>query len=135
MRNLTDLIENYIISELMDEGLTYRLNRNELAEHFDCAPSQISYAVTSRFTPDKGFEVLSRRGKNGCIVIARLRQGENPDAELSAEEILEHMLQAGVVTPREASLISLSLEIADGHVDESAKRAIIKEALKRIRNS
>ena len=66
MRNLADAIENFIIGELLrDQEDALLVQRNELAERLSCAPSQISYVLSTRFTPERGFLVESRRGSGG----------------------------------------------------------------------
>ena len=44
------------------------LKRNELAEYFNCAPSQINYVLATRFTPDHGYLIQSRRGGGGGYI-------------------------------------------------------------------
>ena len=63
MRNLADAIENFIIRQLLeDREDAVLVQRNELADKLSCAPSQISYVLSTRFTPERGFMVESRRG-------------------------------------------------------------------------
>lgn len=55
MRNLADAIENFIIRQLLEDSEdTVLVQRNELADKLSCAPSQISYVISTRFTPEKG---------------------------------------------------------------------------------
>ena len=59
---LSDIIEEFIkdmLNERVDNELM--IQRNELASHFSCAPSQINYVLTTRFTTDKGYYIESRR--------------------------------------------------------------------------
>ena len=65
MRLLSDSIEAFIKTLLEDENREIELRRNELAEHFQCAPSQINYVLATRFTPDHGYVIESRRGGGG----------------------------------------------------------------------
>ena len=73
---LADRIEQFILRKLleeqknMDEGIVLR--RNELADELNCAPSQISYVLSTRFSNDRGFIVESRRGLGGFISITRI---------------------------------------------------------------
>ena len=58
MRNLADAIENFIIRQLLeDREDAVLVQRNELADKLSCAPSQISYVLSTRFTPERGFMV------------------------------------------------------------------------------
>lgn len=73
MRSLSDFIEWYLKGLLTEatEGMI-RLQRRELAEMFECAPSQINYVLDTRFTLDRGYLVETRRGGGGYIRIVRL---------------------------------------------------------------
>lgn len=70
---LADRIEKLILDKILqgdDDSLI--LKRNELADELNCAPSQISYVLSTRFSSDKGFHVQSRRGLGGYISITRV---------------------------------------------------------------
>ena len=78
MARLSDIIERFIKSMLKDtEDGIIEIQRNELAEHFDCAPSQINYVLTTRFTSDRGYYIESRRGGGGYIRVVRASIEEN----------------------------------------------------------
>lgn len=56
------MIEDFI-KDLFEEGDDYiEIQRNELAEHFNCVPSQINYVISTRFSPNQGYYVESKRG-------------------------------------------------------------------------
>lgn len=69
---LSDMLTQYIMEMLESEG-NAEIRRNELADRFGCVPSQINYVLTSRFTPEQGYIVESRRGGGGYIRITRIR--------------------------------------------------------------
>ena len=72
MSILSDHIEEFIKELLIeDEGMA-ELQRNELAQKFNCAPSQINYVLTTRFSPNRGYVTESRRGGGGYIRVIRL---------------------------------------------------------------
>lgn len=73
---LSDVLTEYIMEILDNEG-DVRIKRNELADRFGCVPSQINYVLTSRFTPEQGYVVESRRGGGGYIRITRIRTDKN----------------------------------------------------------
>ncbi len=75
---LSDIIEEYIKSIINDEDMV-ELNRNDLANKFNCVPSQINYVISTRFIPELGFYVESRRGGGGYIRIIKrdLSKDEN----------------------------------------------------------
>lgn len=68
---LSDLIEEYI-REIIDSNDTVELRRSELANRFNCVPSQINYVIQTRFIPELGFYVESRRGGGGYIKITKM---------------------------------------------------------------
>ena len=74
MSVLADKIEQFILTKLLEEQEGITLRRNELAETLDCAPSQISYVLSTRFSNDRGFIVQSRRGLGGSITITRVME-------------------------------------------------------------
>ena len=68
---ISDVVAKYIM-ELLEESDGYaEIQRNELANFLGCVPSQINYVITSRFTPEQGYVVESRRGGGGYIKITR----------------------------------------------------------------
>ena len=73
MANISDIIESFLLETLGDND-TLNISRNELANYFACAPSQINYVLSTRFTPDRGYLIESRRGGGGFITVARLSQ-------------------------------------------------------------
>ena len=74
---LTDHIAQ-LIEEMLNEGNgILELQRNEMASRLGCVPSQISYVISSRFTPERGYIIESRRGGGGCIRIVRKQMERN----------------------------------------------------------
>lgn len=69
---LSDMLTEYIL-EMLESEDNAEIRRNELADRFGCVPSQINYVLTSRFTPEQGYIVESRRGGGGYIRITRIR--------------------------------------------------------------
>ena len=70
MSVLADKIEKFILHKLLEEEEeNIVLRRNELADELECAPSQISYVLSTRFSNDRGFIVESRRGSGGFVRI------------------------------------------------------------------
>lgn len=70
---ISDLVAQYIIDILEEHNGDAEIRRNELAETLGCVPSQINYVLTSRFTPEQGYIVESRRGGGGYIKITRIQ--------------------------------------------------------------
>ena len=76
---LSNLIEEFIKELMTEEDGAIELKRNELASHFGCVPSQINYVISTRFSPERGYIVESRRGGGGYIKITRVtpKQGNH----------------------------------------------------------
>ena len=74
---LSDMIAQMIEEMLTAEGGSLELRRNDLAERVGCVPSQINYVISSRFTPERGYMIESRRGGGGCIRIVRKQMSRN----------------------------------------------------------
>ena len=68
---MSDAIAGMILDMFDDDNPTIRIRRNDLASQLGCVPSQINYVITSRFTPEQGYRIESRRGGGGCIYITR----------------------------------------------------------------
>ena len=83
---ISDSIAQMIEAMLEECGGTLSIKRNDMAEQLGCAPSQINYVITSRFTPERGYIIESRRGGGGYIRIVRKQIHKN--------EYLMHFFQA-----------------------------------------
>ena len=117
MAQLSDTIESFI-KALMEEESQVDLRRNELAQHFGCAPSQINYVLATRFSVNHGYLVESRRGGGGYVRIVRMcaepdrnllsallaRVGNSIDAD-SADALIENIAQRKIITQNEAKLM------------------------------
>ena len=128
MRNLADAIENFIIRQLLEDSEdTVLVQRNELADKLSCAPSQIS----TRFTPEKGYLVESRRGSGGFVRIVRVTP-PNKEAKRreTAQALLEHWAHRGMVTAREYALLKYMLEIINA--DEKKKITVLQNAISKM---
>ena len=85
MARISDIIAQFINDMIEDEkNKEVIIQRNELADKFNCAPSQINYVLTTRFTTEKGYLIESRRGGGGYIIIRRV---EYNSKEKQLEEI------------------------------------------------
>ena len=70
---VSDLIARFIMEALEDSDGSAELQRSMLAERFNCVPSQINYVISTRFSPERGYIVESRRGGGGYIRISRVQ--------------------------------------------------------------
>jgi transcriptional regulator CtsR len=145
---LSDTIEQFIKTMLAQDEPEVELKRNELAEYFNCAPSQINYVLATRFTPDHGYIIESRRGGGGYIRIVRMEhttaehllyliQERIGDAigETKATHLIEQLQERELISGREARLMesaisrrALSLPIPAA-LKEAARARILRNML------
>lgn len=122
MAKISNTIEEYIRQLLNEANGQVEIQRNMLAEQFECAPSQINYVLTTRFTPYKGYYVDSRRGGGGYIRIVKVKIEEGKDAlrmfqeevgdtitKNRADDILEALEEADLITKDELKLLKIVL--------------------------
>ncbi|MFL4444138.1 MULTISPECIES: CtsR family transcriptional regulator [Heyndrickxia] len=119
MKNISDIIEEYLkrILELNEKEIL-EIKRNEIADKFQCVPSQINYVINTRFTIERGYIVESKRGGGGYIRIMKVRP--ESDAELidqllvhignvisqsNAEAIILRLVEEEVISRREAKIM------------------------------
>lgn len=102
---LSDTIEQFIKDMMKEEQQAeIDLKRNELAEYFHCAPSQINYVLSTRFTPDHGYVTSSQRGGGGYIRIVRIvRTGSEQLHYLLNERI------GSAISANEAQILCMQL--------------------------
>jgi transcriptional regulator CtsR len=114
---MSDLIAGFIQEVLEDADGCAELQRSELANRFKCVPSQINYVISTRFSPERGYIVESRRGGGGFIRITRVSMeprclimhtvntiGDEIDLS-SAPALTTNLLQSGAIGKNEAQLI------------------------------
>lgn len=117
---LSDMLTEYIMEMLNDTG-DAEIRRNELANHFGCVPSQINYVLTSRFTPEQGYIVESRRGGGGYIRITRVNTDKSATMmhivnsvggsldRMSAEVMIKNLLGLDMINEDTARLLASAL--------------------------
>lgn len=71
--NMSDAIEKLLLQMIKDAGGSVEIQRNNLACELNCVPSQISYVIQTRFTPERGYIIESRRGGGGGVRIRSVR--------------------------------------------------------------
>jgi transcriptional regulator CtsR len=123
MRNISDIIEQYLKNILLTSpaGLV-EIQRNDLADQFQCVPSQINYVISTRFSLEKGFIVESKRGGGGYIRIQKinmpkqngilehiLRTVHDQIDQDSAEGLIYQLEDAGYINVREANLLKAAV--------------------------
>lgn len=138
MSMIADKIEQFILERMRQEQERVTLRRNDLADELQCAPSQISYVLSTRFSVDRGFDVESRRGLGGFIRIQRIRkpssdtlpaitprpiyQSRHYNDRLitltDVDQSLVELMQQGRMTEREARMMHESFKSLMNHVPQ-----------------
>lgn len=149
MANISDIIEAFLLDTMgNNEKLT--LSRNELANYFSCAPSQINYVLTTRFTPERGYIIESRRGGGGSITVVRLSQtpeeayGDLLDSVsdgdgisyIKACQLLDRMSRDEILSEREAEIMRTVLSdkalIAPTVIKDKLRLNVLRSVLLRL---
>lgn len=128
MSILSDRIEEFIKEMMSEYEGMIELQRNELAEYFRCAPSQINYVLATRFSPEQGYMITSRRGGGGYIKVSRIMADENE--YLMA---LISKLSGGEISQKEADQIIdglMQLKIIQKSQEVVMKAAVADKAVK-----
>ncbi len=117
---MSDLIEEFIKDLFDEENEAIEIQRNELAEQFNCVPSQINYVISTRFKPSQGYYVESRRGGGGHITIKKVKSSkeeylmhiiENIQNTLTSNEVdilISDFLSYNLITSKEAKLLKVA---------------------------
>lgn len=119
MRNISDIIENYLKKVLeLSESEIVEIKRNEVADKFQCVPSQINYVINTRFTMERGYMVESKRGGGGYIRISKVKlhnQAHLIDqlkiligqkiSQNRAEDVIMRLLEEDIISEREAKMM------------------------------
>ena len=114
---ISDYIASIIEEMLQSGGGTAEVKRNDLASKLGCVPSQINYVITSRFTPERGYIIESRRGGGGYIRIVKAQMTKNEYLmhffhaisdgldEKNAAAFLLSLYDRGIITEREYAIL------------------------------
>lgn len=135
-RNMSDMIEEYLKQALKEEGKV-EIQRNEIAELFNCVPSQINYVINSRFTIHHGYAVESKRGGGGYIRIVKVQVNNNAESlerideligesltEKEAETIINTLYQNELMTAREGQIMLAAIEQTNYNTNKKISDAI-----------
>lgn len=131
MAGLTGDIEQFLLNMLnnTEDGIL-EIGRNDLALRFDCAPSQINYVLSTRFTPYKGYYIESRRGGSGYIKIIRLET----DRYENLQGMIDGYLQTEITLDKARALLSAlkDAEVINEREELLMIHALAGSALKNI---
>ncbi|WP_086349438.1 CtsR family transcriptional regulator [Candidatus Enterococcus clewellii] len=120
-QNTSDLIEAYL-KKILEDNSKIEIRRAEMANLFNCVPSQINYVINTRFTIQRGYSVESKRGGGGYIRIAKVTLSDNTQLleqiekfigdQLSEKDALifvQKLYEEKVVTKREGNIMLAAL--------------------------
>ena len=114
---MSDLVARHILEMLEEQDGNAEIRRNELASALGCVPSQINYVITSRFTPEQGYIVESRRGGGGYIRITRVKMDKSTAImhivnsigttldKATAEVMIKNMYNQSIIDMQTAKLL------------------------------
>lgn len=144
MARLSDIIESFI-KEMLEraENNYLEIQRNELANLFNCAPSQINYVLTTRFTVNRGYYIESKRGGGGCIRITKINIDKNDyikeaiwhniGDEITQQEgegYINLFEERGFITEREAKLMKAVINDKTLNLPANIKDIVRSQILK-----
>ena len=143
---MSDLVAQTILEMLDSQNGNAEIQRNELATTLGCVPSQINYVITSRFTPEQGYVVESRRGGGGYIRITRIKTddktmvmhvvnsiGDSLD-KMTAEVMLKNLYREQILDRKTANVMAVALsdralKSAPQNIRENLRADIFKNML------
>lgn len=144
MKNISDIIEEYLKKALNISGKDIlEIKRSEMAEKFQCVPSQINYVINTRFTIERGYIVESKRGGGGYIRIIKVQANDEVHlldemmshirkmaSQQTAEVLIIRLLEEDVITKREAKIMLNVVDRAVLKLDLPARDIIRANILK-----
>ncbi|ECW8241151.1 CtsR family transcriptional regulator, partial [Listeria monocytogenes] len=121
--NISDIIEAYL-KQVLESSEAVEIKRSEIADKFECVPSQINYVINTRFTMERGYIVESKRGGGGYIRIIKVKMNDKlqlleaiismvHDKKVSqsfSEDVILRLLEEEVITKKEARLMVAALD-------------------------
>jgi len=119
VRNISDIIEHYLKEVLeMSGSEIVEIKRSEIADKFQCVPSQINYVINTRFTIERGYIVESKRGGGGYIRIMKVKIHDQHHlldqlisligtriSQSNAEDVVYRLVEEEVISTREAKIM------------------------------
>lgn len=151
MKNISDIIENYLKKVLnQSEKEIVIIKRSEIADKFQCVPSQINYVINTRFTTEKGYVVESKRGGGGYIRIAKVKLYDHAHVidqllhliedklpQQMAENMIFRLVDEEIISNREAklmlSVINRSVILVDLPLRDELRARMMKAMLTSLR--
>ena len=145
-QNMSDIIEAYL-KKVLGQTDQIEIRRSEMADRFNCVPSQINYVINTRFTIQKGYLVESKRGGGGYIRIIKVKlldEAEMLDtiidivgdsiSENDANSVVQKLYEDKLVTKREAILMISSMSKSVLSLENSVEKIIRAQMLRAFLN-
>lgn len=121
---ITDMIAAFIHESLEESNGVLELQRSDLAQKFNCVPSQINYVMSTRFSPERGYIVESRRGGGGYIRISRV--------QVDRKTLVMHVINAIGAALDEASAQAIARNLCDsGAISRDSARVLMAATTRR----
>lgn len=148
-QNMSDIIEAYL-KKVLGQDERVEIRRSEMANRFNCVPSQINYVINTRFTVQQGYLVESKRGGGGYIRIIKVKLIDevemldmmidiigNKITQKNACSIIERLFETEMLTKREANIIlsvmEKSLLNADGIIENELRARLLVAFLNNLK--
>ncbi|MET3322128.1 UNVERIFIED_ORG: transcriptional regulator CtsR [Peribacillus simplex] len=131
MRNISDIIETYLkqVLEISQKDIL-EIKRSEIADKFQCVPSQINYVINTRFTIERGYVVESKRGGGGYIRIMKVKSQDyvhlinqllslisSRVTQSMAEGVISRLMSEEVINEREAKIMMSVIDRSVIYID------------------
>ena len=131
MRNISDVIETYLkqVLEISQKDIL-EIKRSEIADKFQCVPSQINYVINTRFTIERGYVVESKRGGGGYIRIMKVKSQDyvhlinqllsligSRVTQSMAEGVISRLMSEEVINEREAKIMMSVIDRSVIYID------------------
>lgn len=147
---MSDVIETYLKS-ILEEERQIEIQRAEIADRFNCVPSQINYVIKTRFTPQRGYAVESKRGGGGYIRIVKAKLRPDPasitalraniperlqerDARVMTQQLFDaNVLQRETGNAMLAAMSHNELRMDDNQLEETIRARIFCAVLDSLR--
>ena len=149
-RNISDIIEQYL-KDILADSRRIEIKRSEIAQQFDCVPSQINYVIKTRFTLKNGYVVKSKRGGGGYIRIVKVDLAENQSVlddlisaigteitENQAYQLISSLYEDAVFSRKEANYVLAAisrqaLDLPTAEMENMIRARILVSILNQLR--
>lgn len=145
--NTSDLIEAYL-KKILEDSEIIEIRRTEMAQQFNCVPSQINYVINTRFTIQRGYTVASKRGGGGYIRIEKVKISDKHRfleqvaelvdealTEKNALAIIQKLYEEELLTQKEGNLILAVIAqstLADYQEADKIRASLMRAVLERL---